>query len=1112
MGFEKSFIEKLDNFTTALEEVVDILKEQSKGNPTESINKMLNKIDNEKLSLIVDGLKEVRNDTKSIKSDVKTIVKEMKASRQAKETGMFGVIEDNKNKSTILKGVQTILLIAGGVLAIGMAFKIIGKVDFLSVMSLSMSIVAISYAFEKLSKMKDLRYLDVLRVSFILPIMAAAITASAFLLKNTPQIGFGQFITIAGVGLTLGIAGIGIGKLVEHIKLKDIPKYLLLPILIPIMATGIVTASIILNAIQPIGFDKVLSSILVGVALIPTAMAFYFIVKGLKNTSSEDILFATLAIPLMAGGIVTASYILQGVQPITFKTMLDTMMVGLAIGVAALVLLPAIFIIKKTNINIDDLAMGAIGIIIVAGAIAVSSYLLSSGDYSSYPSWQWALFSGLSIILFTPAVLLTGLFITTLGVGIGLLAVTMGAIGVLIIAGTIMATSYILGEGSYTNFPTLNWALGTGLSIIAFGMPMMLFGSFIAITLGLGLGILALGGLAMLTVAGTIVEASKILSKGVYDKFPTMEWSSGVAIAIGSFVHALQSITSLGGFLGFFGGIDMDEFTYFIKNVSLALVESANTFNKAAKANVFDINKVPSKDWAEGVGIALTTFTDTLTKLDELGGWFGTVNVVQFKSMLVGLVAALVAAADEFNKYEGKKFDVNKVPSKDWAEGVGTALVAFTTAIKNLDESGIDLTNPLDFLMFIPVMQNLAMGIIKVGETFSQYSTPDLFKMDKVPSKDWAEGVGGSIKAFAEAIKALDDADVDIDADDLYDNDGAVAIMIGLSMGLISVASIFNKYGDVFKTTNFPSSDFGENISSSLTSYVDVLKKVEESDINVTKSSLKLISLMSSFLMTSAIYGKMSKYEMPSNQWVTSFLLLTSTSLNGFIIATTLIDNVKNLNENLLGIISIAGTMYNFAKIMSDINNNFGGNLNKGEDKLVNLLSKIINVLPNRDKIEPLKDLVKVLNELANIPWYQLNDIGNIGNLIDNLSTSLDNINVNKVSSLLNLGLGLQLMALIDEDRLEKVLNKIDDKKEQLKVITDENGTMSQVLKEKMSMGYNAKGSESNIINKSLTEVNKGTDFQDLLLGYVKNIDSNINKMVQGKEEEEQLQSSDVED
>ena len=62
--------------------------------------------------------------------------------------------ENLKNK--IVDGIKVVILIAAGVLALGLAFKIIGKVDFLSVMALSAAMYVISNTFSKISSIKNL--------------------------------------------------------------------------------------------------------------------------------------------------------------------------------------------------------------------------------------------------------------------------------------------------------------------------------------------------------------------------------------------------------------------------------------------------------------------------------------------------------------------------------------------------------------------------------------------------------------------------------------------------------------------------------------------------------------------------------------------------------------------------------------------------------------------------------------------------------------------------------------------------------------------------------------------------------------------------------------------
>ena len=72
---------------------------------------------------------------------------------------MFDKVEDPKNKNRIVDGIKVVILIAAGVLALGMAFKIIGHVDFLSVIALSGAILMMSSAFSKISELKNFKKL-----------------------------------------------------------------------------------------------------------------------------------------------------------------------------------------------------------------------------------------------------------------------------------------------------------------------------------------------------------------------------------------------------------------------------------------------------------------------------------------------------------------------------------------------------------------------------------------------------------------------------------------------------------------------------------------------------------------------------------------------------------------------------------------------------------------------------------------------------------------------------------------------------------------------------------------------------------------------------------------
>ena len=188
MARESDFIGKLSDFTKSLDNLVELLQEQQKSNPSEVVNTMFEGMDT-KISTIAENLEEVKTNTVEINKNVEKILTVVKSKQKQEESGMFGDVADKKNKSSVIEGVKTIILIAAGVLAIGMAFKIIGGVDFFSVLALGMSILLIAHAFAEIASLKDdkgkpigLERAGVAAIMMIM--MSGALLVSGFIYSN----------------------------------------------------------------------------------------------------------------------------------------------------------------------------------------------------------------------------------------------------------------------------------------------------------------------------------------------------------------------------------------------------------------------------------------------------------------------------------------------------------------------------------------------------------------------------------------------------------------------------------------------------------------------------------------------------------------------------------------------------------------------------------------------------------------------------------------------------------------------------------------------------------------------------------------------------------------
>lgn len=1058
MAKEGDFIEKLDSFTTSLSDLVEILKEQNKRAPTENLNQMLDALDPKTITQISEDIKLIKKDVIQINKTNDKILSEIKAIKKSKEGGnVIGDAGDKQNQNKLVEGVKTIILIAGAVLAIGMAFKLVGDVDPLSVISLGIGIIFVAEAFARVASIKDkdgkpITLKQTVLTSLTLVIMSAAILASGFLLKAMPLISPMTILSIIGVGLGMGLATFFLLKGIKHLSASDILKAYMVPVLLPLIAGGVVAAGYILQSMPTVGFGQLLSTVLLSIALVPMAFAFKLVIGVLKGetkidipgvkseTKSEinikDVLIATAIIPLMSMGIVIASVILQATQKVEWSVV-ET---SIAIGLTILPFAAIIWGLKKLDVGIDDVILGSISILMISAAIMVSSMILSLGSYDNIIPLEWVLGTALSIATFGAASYLLGM-----GGVAGLIAIGFGAIATLIVSATILASSYILGAGDYSKPIPLDWVLGTGLALLAFVPAMILAGVGI---IGIGLGIYAMD-----MVANSIVSVAQILSTGKYDKFPTLAWSGGVGLSMTAFgIASLTLGAAIVGSLGV-GALALKLGLNATLDIARTIVEASKIFAGGSWANG------PTADWSGGVALAIGTFADVFVKMNALNlisSLFGgdAMGPKEFTEFVKNMAKSLYDVGEVFNK--PGSFNEANVPTKDWAEGVGLSLMAFANVMASLQGgaggkllniatlglSGDGTTSTDDF---VKQMLALASGLVAVGKFFDNPDNVTTYNTDNVPKKEWSEGVGGALSGFASAIKALHDAGLDVDVDDLEDDDGAIAVMRALSKGILEIGILFDSSGSTFDVSKIPTEDWSKGLGSALTMFADAasnLKEIELSDI---------FKIYYVGLAVSRFSQQMSQLE-------------------------------------------------KYAKTFES-----GGI----SDNIINTIQKIVNVIPKESEIDPLFNLTKALNELKEAMdvgmWTSLNTIA-VG--IDKISYSLNNISLDKIDSLFKLSTGLNLLGLVDKLNLEKTLDVMEAKKNQLSSVSNDSNPINAFF-DKL-LGQNNTNRPENLMSgkqqiKSFGGADESKDnFKQELLSYVQNIDTNITKIAAPRKEGEE--------
>jgi hypothetical protein len=748
---DKQLLDALNNIGNALDLLVEAL--QNREEAKSATGTALKSGDfGKQLETISAQIKSIKADTQTIIKNQQTIIALSKQKEADKKTDEFEGASDPKKENAIKKGVGTILLIAVAVLAIGMAFKLVGDVNVIAVIGLALGITIIAIAFEKVASLK-LGLKEAAIASLTIVMISAALTVSSWFLTMITPISFIQALTGVMIGIMFGAVAIGLGKMLDafsKIGVTSLVKSVIfLPLILPAIALGITLASFALQFIKPIGLAQFFGAIMVGLVFVVLAFGLKKIISAFQGIDPVTAVVASFMIPIlftaMSVAIWASSELLSLVKPISFIQFLVSLAIAiifipisyaiapilssigkmkfgdlfklpifftlvslaimisshilsytadlgfvqllkialLGITLALIVTIMSLPIAIVGKIGIKDILTGSLGIILVAGAIMVSSHILALGNYEKYPDWKWALGVGLSIIAFTPAIVALGIIAMS---GVGALAILAGAGMVLVVAGTIMATSHILKKGDYSKYPTLGWSLGTSLALAAFATGMTVLGGIIVGTFGLGGVMLAAGSAAVLTVAKTIVAASDILAKGFTDSDgnkvvpnwkdgPTLSWSRGVAMALGAFssVYRMMMGNKIMSIFGG-GGVGPVEFTEAIKTVSKGIVVAAA---ELSQGNIWKGG--PTKEWAEGVSLALGAFSPVYAMMMKsnlfsmLGG--GDVGPEAFTSAIKVVSQGIVSAA-EFFAANKAKFD-GTYPSKEWGEGVGSALGAF---------------------------------------------------------------------------------------------------------------------------------------------------------------------------------------------------------------------------------------------------------------------------------------------------------------------------------------------------------------------------------------------------------------------------------------------------
>ena len=742
-NIDNKYIKALNDFTHALGAVVDTLNGQQKAGKSDTVNEMLKNMPDQ-LNIVIEDLKKIKTDTDSIKSNTDVILQEIKSIKQSKESGMFDKVEDPKNKNKIVDGIKVVILIAAGVLAMGLAFKLIGKVDYVSVLALSAGISIMAIAFSIFyDKLKGVSIVKMLLLTGLLIAISYAVVKSSNLLAKSSFIDQKIMGSIIFTSLIIGASLSLLVKTVENMKIsfKSIVGLFILVYLAPIVAEAIVKSSNILKNTSTIEFGTMVAvtftSLAIGTSLFILTKAF----EHIKLRSIIGLLLLPFIAPMIARVIVKSSNILKDTAVIDFKTMIGITLTSIAIGIALYAITTAIGRMNKTTAVLAILTKGAIfGLIVaaIAGGIVLASTYFGQITPVTLMQGVTAIFVAvtLGIVLFAVSKLVQ----YTEGMSISK-AIAIGAL-MYVISWSIKKTSEILSHVPVFSF---SFALKLVVTAVAIGIAIYVF-AFAWKKLATSLVNIDTSGVhvgkpsesktvkTIVSVAISIVLASQILRMGKYDgNYPDYRWSLGVGLSLVEFGAA---VSALGWVVKKVGEKNMAYGALFAVAVAGVIFVSSWLLSLGKYENA------PSYDWTLHVGLSLVAFGSTMAALGFVVQSIRPENLAwgALATLSISFVIALSSGILSKGKYEEGSY-----PKVEWSAGVGLSLIVFGGVMA---AAGALMEGSIGTGFIVLGLGAAAILIIAATIVATSYIL-GVGKYENYPKLEWLAGVGLSITAFS---------------------------------------------------------------------------------------------------------------------------------------------------------------------------------------------------------------------------------------------------------------------------------------------------------------------------------------------------------------------------
>ena len=1001
---DKQLLQALDNLSFALERISETLNKKdsksSTGKAMESGNF------GGQLKEISNGINKLLADNQKILKNQNTIIALSKKKESDKKTG---VLEGDKSKeSSIKKGVGTILLIAVAVLAIGMAFKLVGNVDFLSVVGLALAMTLISIAFEKIAKLK-ISTKDALNTSYVLVIIAGVIAVSSWILALVMPLSFGKALTailIAGVFTVLSYGMKNIITALKGVNIFTLVKTMeYLPFIFLALSTAIALSSYVLALVMPLSFSKAITAILIAAVFAVISYGLKNIMTAFKGVNIIDIFAVAEFIPMiflsLSTAIALSSYVLALVMPIGLGQAITAILIAAVFAVISYGLKN---IMKSfEGISVDSIAEAIVAIpfifIGLSFAIAASSWLLSMVVPITFAQALTSI--AISIVFVVLSFAASLIFKAIGGISNSKLIAASIIMPILFTAMSlaIMASSYLLAQTQEIPFMKLLSILGLAITV-AIAAVVMGLAAIILNKLG-GISDYIKGGIAIVIIAATIMASSLILSYGTYEEggYPKWEWALGVGLSLAVFGIAAVLL----------GTQALNPFFYAGLGVTLLVAATIVAASAILSLGSYADGAYPSLSWTLGVGGSIAAFGIAAVLLG-----FQVFNPFFYMGLGVILVVAATIVATSLVFAEGK-FDENKFPSMKWMLGAtGTILTMSLVAV------AIAFLSPLIILGSIAIMA-VALTIMLVDKAFSEG------KFKSYPSDKWMMGATKTILQVGLAAVGLA---------------FFLPLIVLGSLAILATALTIMLVDEIFSEGSFksyPSKQWIDGVSETLIKWTGLMDSISFGSVvggaisdffggGLTDVAESIVSVDNILKV-----GDFKSY--PTKQWIDGVgVSLMSMSM--------IMDSDLEVNEDVLGVADMlvliaAKIKENAAVFNSTINPGFMKSIASNITSYVELAKYVAGNYPGQkgglvgavqgmlfgaeSTEDPMDRVVNGMVKLGNAYVKLSQSIQNFGNAINA-------IDAEKLSAIKSFTSNVILMSLMDPDMFDDMLSKLEDK------------------------------------------------------------------------------------